>query len=163
MHTMTEQLIAAADVVVNPTVINTEEKPVAPETVTITQESLTAMIQAATQAAVEGLMAQAQASAVVADSVAVPVTGPRQATRPEACSAHKLLSVLDQGLSKVILGIRDHVVPMNIWAVDEAAPQVLAVVAAGSIIAATGARKVSDYFAGLAERAAAGAAALTRR
>ena len=108
MQNMTEQLIAAASVVVNPTAINTEKKPmktqknkpVAPATVTMTQESLTAMIQAATQAAVEGLAAQVQVSAVVADLVTVPVTGPRQATKPETCSAHKILSVLDRRLSR---------------------------------------------------------------
>ena len=160
---------AFANVVVNPAVSNKEEepvktkknKPVAPATVTVTQESLTAMIQAATQAAIEGLMAQAQASTVVAVPAAEPVTGPRQATKPEACAAHKFLSVLDQGLSKVIVGTRDHViVPMNIWAVDKAAPQGLAVVAAGSIIAASGAKKVSGYFARLAESAAAKSLAL---
>ena len=115
---------ATANVVVNPTVSTKEKspvktkktKPVAPVPVTITPESLTAMIQAATQAAVEGLVVQAQASAVVADPVTVPVTGPRRATNPETCAAHKLLSALDQGLSKVLVGTRDHVfVPMNIW------------------------------------------------
>jgi hypothetical protein len=161
---------AAANVVVNPTVTNKEKtpaktkkyKPVPPATVTITKESLTAMIQAATQAAVEGLMAQAQASTVGAVPAAVSAVGPRKATKPEACAAHKLLSVLDQSLSKVIVGTRDYiVVPMNVWAVDHAAPRGLAVVAAGSVVVASGAAKVTGFFTRLAEKAAAKSLALT--
>jgi hypothetical protein len=146
---------AAANVVVNPTVVNAEKEPVAPATVTITPESLTAMIQAATQAAVEGLMAQAQTSALVADPVTVPVTGPRQATKPEACSTHRLLTLLDRAISTAIVGARDHVVvPGNLFLVDRATPEVLAVVAAGCLVAASGAGRLSTYLSRLAENVA---------
>ena len=44
---------------------------------------------------------------------------------------------------------------MNIWAVDKAAPQGLAVVAAGCTIVASGAGRVATCFARLARNAAA--------
>lgn len=138
------------------TVVKTVDVPVTPEsTLTLTESELRQIMSEVARQAIGEVMAQPF----------VPVTpvqaGPRQATKPETCAAHKFLSVLDQGLSKVIVGTRDHViVPMNIWTVDKAAPQGLAVVAAGSVIAASGAKKISSYFARLAESAAAKSLAL---
>jgi hypothetical protein len=78
------------------------------------------------------------------------------ATRPESCAAYRLLSVLERVTSKVIVGTRDGVVvPANIYLVDEAGPQALALVAAGCMIAASGAGRISTYFTRLAENAAA--------
>ena len=168
MDSMTNAF-AAANLVVNPTVINKEKmpaktkknKPVPPATVTITQESLTAMIQAATQAAIEGLMAQAQASTVVAVPVAEPVAGPRQATKPETLVTHRLISWLDKKSSAILTTTRDKViVPAHVYVADKAIPDTLAVVAAGSVVVASGAAKVTGFFTRVAEQAAAKSLAL---
>ena len=53
------------------------------------------------------------------------------------------------------------VVPMNLWVVDKAAPQALAVVAAGSVQVATRSATVTGFFTRVAEKAAAKSLALT--
>jgi hypothetical protein len=132
--------------------------PTSEPTFTITESQLRELM-----AAVAAQAVGSQAATPTPSSVSM-VSGPRQATRPEACTAHRLLSLLDRAISNVIVGTRDHVVvPGNLYVVDKATPEVLAVVAASSIIAASGARKVSDYFARLAENAASKSSALTRR
>ena len=131
--------------------------------VNITEAQLQALLkQAAAEAIAEAFThVQTTVTAVPVPAVRV-IVGSRQATEPEACAAHKFLSILDQGLSKVIVGTRDKVVvPMNLWVVDKAAPQALAVVAAGSVQVATRAAKVTGFFTRVAEKAAAKSLALT--
>ena len=131
--------------------------------VNITEAQLQVLLKQAAAEAIAEAFTHVQTTVTAVPAPAVPViVGPRQATKPEACAAHKFLSVLDQGLSKVIVGTRDHVVvPMNLWVVDKAAPQALAVVAAGSVQVATRAAKVTGFFTRVAEKAAAKSLALT--
>ena len=164
--------------VVNPSVVNKEKTPVktkkhktvavvpdvivAPTTMTITQAELKELLDAAAKAAANDAVSRILAAQPA--SVTPVQAGPRQATKPEACAAHKFLSVLAQGLSKVIVGTRDKVVvPANIYLVDKAIPDTLAVVAAGSVAVASGAANVTGFFTRLAEKAAAKSLALTVR
>ena len=156
MHNITDQSNATATPVVAP--------PVSPAPVTITEESLTAMIQSATQAAVEGILAQLQASPTGTIAGASSVAEPRQATNPEACTAHKVLSLLNRGASSVIIATRDRVaVPANIYLMDQAAPQALALAATGAAVVASGAAKATGFFTRLAEKSAAKGLTLTVR
>lgn len=136
-------------------------------TAATTPEPTFTLTQSELRCVMADLLAQAVATrpvTVTASEVPAATPEPRPSTQPEACSTHRFLSLLEQATSKVIQGARDHVaVPANIYLVDKATPQGLALIAAGSIIAASGARRVSDYFARLAESAAAKSAALTRR
>jgi hypothetical protein len=70
--------------------------------------------------------------------------------------AHRVLSRLEQTASKAIVGLRDRVVvPANLYIADQAKPQALAAVAAGCLVAASGAGRLSTYLARLAETAVA--------
>lgn len=132
--------------------------PVLEPTFTLTETQLTELIASAV-ARDMGPLAATPAPAGVAM-----VAKSHQVTNPETCLAYRLLSVLERATSKVIVSTRDRViVPANIYVVDEARPQALSVVAAGSMIAASGAIKVSRYFSRLAERAATKAASLSVR
>lgn len=147
------------------TPVESAAAPVAP--VAQTQEPTFSL----TASEFQNLMADAVAQALASQGAASApgesyAAGPEPClpTTLEDCATHRLLSLLAQATSKVILAARDHVaVPAHIYAVDKATPQGLALIAAGSIVAASGARRVSDYFARLAETAAAKSAALTRR
>ena len=84
------------------------------------------------------------------------ITGPRQATMPEACVVYKLLTRLEQATSRMIIGTRDRVaVPGNLYVVDKASPMALALLAACCVVAASGAERVSAYFTRLAANTAA--------
>jgi hypothetical protein len=136
---------------VNPAATPETAATPAPEpTFTFTERQLREMM--ATVAA-ETLASQPTTPAPAGMSL---VAGPRQATNPEACAAHKVLTLLERVTSTAIVNTRDHIlVPGNLYLLDEAVPQALAIVATGSTIAASGASKASSYFARLAERAAA--------
>jgi hypothetical protein len=132
--------------------------PTSEPTFTITESQLKELM-----AAVAAQAVGSQAATPVPANVPM-VTSPRQATKPEVCAAHRILTLLDRALSNVIVGTRDHViVPGNIYLVDQATPEILALLAAGYLIAASGAGRVSSYFARRAADAAARSFALTRR
>ncbi len=95
-------------------------------------------------------------AAAPASTGALTVAARREATKPEACATHKLLTQLEQFTSRLIIGTRDRVVvPGNLYVVDKASPLVLALLAAGCLVAASGAEKVSAYFTLLAANTAA--------
>jgi hypothetical protein len=157
---------AVVNAAVNPKEGNAPINPTAAPDAAATPTSEPTFTESQLREIMATLTAQALGSQGTAPAPAGAPTAaePRQATKPEACAAHKLLTLLERTTSKVIVGTRDHVVvPGNLYVVDKATPEVLAVVAAGSIIAASGAKKVSDYFARLAESLAAKSAAFTRR
>ena len=74
---------------------------------------------------------------------------------------HRLISWLDKKSTAILTTTRDKVVvPAHVYVADKAIPDSLAVVAAGSVVVASGIAKVSGYFTRLAEKSAAKSLAL---
>ena len=156
MHNTTDQAVSSPTIVVDP--------PVSSAPASVTPEVLAAMIEAATEAAVQGILAQIQASSSGPIAGARSAAEPRPATKPEACTAHKVLSLLNRGASSVIIATRDRIaVPANIYLTDQAAPQALALAATGAAVVASGAAKATGFFTRLAEKAAAKSHSMTVR
>jgi hypothetical protein len=60
-------------------------------------------VSAPTQDELVALVTKLTGAAAQSTPVATSVTGPRQATKPEACAVHKLFSLMDRVASKVIV------------------------------------------------------------
>ena len=133
--------------------------------VNLTQDQLQALLKQAAAEAVAEAITHVQTTATAGTAPAVPViVGPRQATTPETLVTHRVISWLDKKSTAILTTTRDKVVvPANIYVADRAIPDTLAVVAAGSVVVASGIAKVSGYFARLAENAAAKSLALRVR
>jgi hypothetical protein len=115
-----------------------------------------------TASQLKAILAEAAAQAVESQGTTPAPAGgsttaePRHTANPEASATYQFLTRLDQAISRMILGTRDHVVvPANLYLADKATPQVLAVLAAGCLVAASSAGKVNGYFTRLAQHAAA--------
>jgi len=130
--------------------------------VNITEAQLQAVLKQAAAEAIAEAFTHVQTTVAAVPAPAVPViVGPRQATKPETFVTHRLISWLDKKSTAILTTTRDKViVPAHVYVADKAIPDTLAVVAAGSVVVASGAAKVTGFFTRVAEQAAAKSLAL---